>query len=148
MSTINTRLNTGNQITSDYDVSKIFIYNNRYENDNYVNNSNYNPLTLLAGTLMARVVATGFIVPFYGSGVDGSQFPIGVLAQDLIAIPGGGTKQASICVSGDVAQEKLIFLYGDTLDTVVQGRRLRDRIGFDTVGIKLVPGTEMTAYDN
>jgi hypothetical protein len=148
MPSINTRVATNNQITTDYDLSKIFVFENRYENDSYVNNSNYSPLTLLAGTVMGRVANTGAVVPFYASANDGSQFPIGVLAQDLIAIPGGSSKQCSLCVSGDVVQNKLIFFYADTLDTVVQGRRVRDRIGADSVGLKLVPSTEMTDYDN
>jgi hypothetical protein len=53
-----------------------------------------------------------------------------------------------MCVAGDVAQEKLIFQGSDTLATVVSSRTLNDRIGADTVGVKLVSGTELTEYDN
>lgn len=149
MSAVNLRVNTGQQITTDYDLSKIFIWNNRYENDSYVNNSNYNPLTIYAGTVMGRVSSTGVVVPSLASAVDGSQFPIGVLAQDVIALGAGQTQRCSICVAGDIESSKLIFLYGDTLETVVSGRRYRDRIQSDSVGIKLIFGTtEMTDYDN
>jgi hypothetical protein len=149
MSTVNSRNIGQRQITTDYDLSKIFVFGNRYENDNYVNNSNYNPLTLLTGTVMGRVTATNAVVPCYGSAVDGSQDPIGVLATDLIAIPGGSNVQnIPLCVEGDVIANKLIFLYGDTLDTIVNGKRMRDRIGSNSVGLKLVASTEMTDFDN
>lgn len=146
MSSYNTRLNTGQQITTDYDLSKIFIWNNRYENDSYINNSNYNPITLLVGTVMGRIASTGYIVPCYASAVDGSQDPIGVLANDII-LSAGQSKQASICIAGDVASNKLIFLYGDSLETVVAGKRMKDRIQANSL-IILRASTEMTDYDN
>jgi hypothetical protein len=34
------------------------------------------------------------------------------------------------------------------MDTVISARTIRDRIGADTVGIKLVGETELTGYDN
>lgn len=149
MSSVNLRVNTGQQITTDYDLSKIFIWNNRYESDNYVNNSNYNPQTIPAGTVMGRVTGTGYLQPSNASAVDGSQNPIGILANDVIALPGGTSKKCSICVAGDVSADKIIFLFGDNLETIVNGRRFKDRIQADSVGIKLVFGsTEMTDFDN
>lgn len=149
MSSYSTRVNTGQQITTDYDLSKIFIWNNRYENDSYVNNSNYNPITLLVGTLMGRVTSTGYLVPWRAGAVDGSQRPIGVLAQDIVGLAGGSTQKASICVAGDIASDKIIFFAGDTLETIDNGRRVKDSIQSDSVGIKLVfNSTEMNAYDN
>jgi hypothetical protein len=149
MSGVNQRINTGQQLTTDYDLSKIFLWNNRYENDSYVNNSNYNPQTIPAGTVMGRVTGTGYLQPCNASAVDGSQNPIGILAQDIIALAGGSSKQAAICVAGDVDANKIIFLFGDSLETIVNGRRFRDRIQADTVGIKLIfTSTEMTDFDN
>lgn len=149
MSSITNRVNTGQQITTDVELGKIFIWNNRYEYDNYVNNSNYNPQTILAGTAMGRVTTTGYLQPCNAAAVDGSQRPIGILAQDIIQLGGGATKKAAICVSGDVDANKVIFLFGDTMETVVDGRRFKDRIQADSVGIKLVFGsTENTFFDN
>lgn len=141
-------LNTGQQAIVNYDVSKIFVFGNRYENDQYINNSGYDPITLLAGTVMGRIASSGVLVPLKSDASDGSQYPIGVLAQDLI-IDSGATVTAAICVSGDVAQDKVIFVKpGDGLETTVSSRRLKDRLAADTVGIKLVPSSEMTAFDN
>lgn len=147
MSSINTRLNTNQQITTDYDVSKIFIWDNRYEADNYVNNSGYSTVTLQPGTVMGRIASTGILVPCLASAVDGSQFPIGILA-DTLVLAAGQTKGCMICISGDVAEDKLLFFYGDTLETVVAGRRFRDRIQADTAGVILRKRTEMTDFDN
>lgn len=157
MSAISNPINTGQQMTTNYDLSKIFVFNNRYETDNYVNNSSYNPITILAGTVMGRVALTGVLVPFVSTSNDGSQYPIGILAQD-VQLAAGQTAQCSICIAGDVAAEKVILwsnqggstTSGDTLDTIVSGtqRRVRDMIQSHSVGIILRPGTEMTGYDN
>ena len=148
MSSYSQRVNTGQQMTTDYDLSKIFVFENRYQNDGYVNNSNYNPITLLAGTLMGRVTSTNSLVPWRAGAVDGSQRPIGILAQDIINLPSGSNQRASICVAGDVAASQIIFFAGDTLETQDNGRRVKDSIQSDSVGIKLVYSQEMTGSDN
>ena len=140
-------LNTGQQLTVNTDLSKIFLFDNRYEKAPY-NNSAYDSVTLAAGTVMGRVAGTGYIIPLVSSASDGSQFPVGVLADDFI-VEGGDVLDLPICVSGDVDAGKLIFVTDtDNLDVTVSSRRLRDRIGSDTVGIKLVTTTEMTDFDN
>lgn len=141
-------LNTGQQAIIQTDLSRIFVRENRYEYDSYINNSTYDPITLRAGTLMGRIHASNVLVPLEASASDGSQFPVGVLAKDMI-IDSGDTVQAAICVAGDVVADQIIFVKpGDGLETVVSSRRLKDRIGADTVGIKLVQNTEMSAPDN
>lgn len=139
---------TSNFLQVQTDLSKIFLWNNRYENDGYTNNSSYDPITLSAGTLMGRIASTNILVPCTSTASDGSQYPVGVLAQD-VTLASGVSQTVSICVAGDVAQDKIIFAKpGDGLETVVSSRRYKDRIGADTVGIKLVPSTDNTIYDN
>lgn len=139
-------LNTGQQAIVNFDVSKIFVWNNRYEKADYTN-SGYDDVVLAAGTLMGRVSATQEIIPLASGASDGSQYPVGVLAQD-ITVEGGATVSLYICVAGDVVEDKVILDGSDTLSTVISGRSIRDRIAADTVGIKLVPSTELTGYDN
>jgi hypothetical protein len=146
MSSQTTALNNGQQMIVHTDTSKIFLWNNRYENATY-NNSAYASATLLAGTLMGRVSATGWIKPLASGASDGSQFPVGILAND-VTVDGGGLETLSICVSGDVAEEQIILQGTDTMETTISSRRLRDRIAADTVGIKLVTRTDNSAYDN
>lgn len=143
------RSNTGNQITTDYEVSKIFLFNNRYEDDTeaYVNNSGYSAITLYAGTVMGRVANSGQLKPCYVGSTDGSQLPRGVLAHDIVGLESGQSANARICIAGDVAQRKLIFLFGDSLETVVNGVRYKDLIQQNTL-IILRGGEELTDYDN
>ena len=146
MSSQSTALNNGQQMIVNTDTSKIFLWNNRYESATY-NNSAYSSVTLLAGTLMGRVSATGWIKPLASGASDGSQYPVGILAND-VTVDGGGLETLSICVAGDVAEEQIILQGSDTMETTISSRRLRDRIAADTLGIKLVQRTDNTAYDN
>jgi hypothetical protein len=135
-----------NQLFVRTDVSKIFLRDNRYQTGNQVNNSSYNPMNLVAGTLMGRISATGTLAPMYAPGADGTQFPVGVLAED-VSLDSGETKQITIVDFGDVAESKIVFFYsGQTLETVVSSRRVRDYL--QAQGIKLISGFEMTKYDN
>jgi hypothetical protein len=140
-------LNNGAQAIIHTDLSKIFIRDNRYDSFQYTNSDEYDPVTLSAGTLMGRIHASGKVVPLESGASDGSQFPIGIL-KETVTVEEGDTRDIMLCVAGDVAEDKIIFQGSDTLNTVVSSRRLRDRIGSDTVGIKLVSVTEMTSEDN
>lgn len=146
MSAQTVRNNTGNQLTVDTDRSKIFLWRNRYDNADYTNASG-GSVTLAAGTLLGRISATGKVIPLASAAADGSQFPVGILADDYI-VANGATISLAFCVSGDVATEKVVLAGADTLDTVISSRRIRDRIAADTVGIKLVATSEMTDFDN
>jgi hypothetical protein len=147
MSTNQVTVSTNNQQTTNYDLSKIFLLNNRYQSGNYTN-SGYVAVTLPAGTVIGRIAATGAVVPLKSTASDGSQFPIGILAQDYTIQPGAVTSlMYGVC--GDVAQELIVFNNGtDTLSTIVSGRQLFDRIQFDTVGIFIKPSVDLTDYDN
>ena len=147
MSEVDQTLNTGSQATTNYDVSKIFIYENRFQTESYTNDG-YDPVTLAVGTVMGRVSSTGKIIPLQSNASDGSQFPVGILNREHV-VNEGDTVDVSICIGGDVAAEKIVLVKsGDTLDTVISGRRIRDRIAGDTLGIKLVTVDEMTGFDN
>lgn len=141
-------LNNGQQATTNYDLAKIFIFNNRFAQASFTN-SQYDPTeTMLAGTIMGRIAGTNNIVPWISTATDGSQYPIGILANDVV-VNDGATVTLNYCVSGDIAKDQIVFWKTtDTFATVVSGRTLYDRLGSDSVGIKIVDNTEMTAFDN
>ncbi len=148
MSSTTTVNSQSNLLIGVTDVSKIFLGDNLTMTGAYINNTSYDPITLLAGIVLGRVAATGVLVPVTSTASDGSQFPVGILGQDLL-IDSGDTVTALVYVSGKVAQEKVdFFLPTDNLNTVVSSRMYRDRIGSDTVGIKLVPTSENSYPDN
>lgn len=149
MSTGTTVNQTSNQMQTNYDNSIIFLGGNRYDTGEYTNGTG-GELTFKAGTLLGRIAATGKLEPLTSApvtGKEGSEFPVGILSHDIV-VPASGTVPVTFAVEGDVAEEKVIFQGADTYDTVVASRRLRDRIGADTVGINLVASTELTGYDN
>lgn len=138
-----------NQLFVNTDLSKVFLGNNQTEDtDSYVNNSTYDPITLRTGTVMGRIASTDILVPCVSTASDGSQNVLGILMHPL-TLAAGQTSKALICVSGRVAAEQLKFVKpGDGLDTIVSNRRYKDKIGADTVGVKLIYSTNMTHYDN
>lgn len=146
MSINNQPLNNGSQAITNYDLAKIFIWNNRYETGLYTN-SVYTTETLLAGTIMGRVGSTNQLVKCFASANDGSQFPIGVLADNYV-IPEGVVTSITMCIKGDVVADKLIFEEGDALNTVVNGSGNRTILDLLQTYVKVVNNTEMTDYDN
>ena len=135
-----------NPLITNYDRSNTFVWNIRTEVGNYTN-STYDDVTLAKGTLMGRIASTNLLTPLTSGASDGSQFPVGIILADTV-IEAGDTAEITICVAGDVVADKIVFQGSDDLDTVVSSRTLRDRIGADTVGIKLVGDNQLTGYDN
>ena len=138
---------TSNTLHTDYDVSKIFVFSNRYESGVLLNASGAIK-SFVPGTLMGRVTASGKLVPVASAAADGSQFPVGILktAADDLAI--AGEKTVNVCISGDVVELKVILDGADTMDTIIDARPIKDRIAADTMGIKLVDSFELTGVDN
>ena len=147
MSSANTRTGTGNNVLATYyDISKIFVWDNRYEKGAFTNDT-YDPIIIPQGRLMGRVATTQELKPHDATSVDGSQYPVGVML-NTVTIEEGETLDLDICVSGDVVEAKIVLATDDEMSTVISGRSIRDRIAADTVGIKLVGNDEQTAFDN
>lgn len=146
MSEVTIVSNNGQQATANFDTRKIFVWDNRFQDETYNNSDLYDPYTLLPGTLMGRIHATGVVVPLESGASDGSQLPIGILAGPGVAVDEGEDQEISMCVGGDVVEAMVLLQGSDTLDTVVSSRRLRDWI--QLMNIKLVGGTEMSNTDN
>lgn len=134
------------QLKVNTDRSKVFLWNRRSEKGQITNGTG-GTVNYPEGTVMGRISASGKFAPFASGAVDGTQHPIGVLIESY-AIVAADTQDVFISVSGDVAEEKLIFQGADTLETVISGQRVRDILQGKSVGIKLVKSTEMTNYDN
>lgn len=141
-----------NQLFINTDLTQIFVWNNRYENVAFTYENTGDDLTFPAGLVVGRVLATLKVVPWTSSATDGSQYPIGVL-NSAVDIAYGETFDGtvSICVAGDVAEDKVSLIDdSDTLDSECgsTGRTLRDLISSVASAIRLVLGTQHTMYDN
>jgi head decoration protein D len=141
-----TVLNTENQLNTNYDRGQVFLGCNTFEKAVYENGTG-DEVVLLQGTLMGRVAADDTVIPLVSDAEDGSQYPLGVLAND-VTVADGDSADVSICVSGDVDFDKVILDEDDEMTTVIEGKQIRDRIAGDTVGIKLIKSTQMTGFDN
>lgn len=138
---------TTNTLHTDYDVSKIFVFSNRYEGGTLLN-ATAGTLSYAPGTLLGRVTASGKLVPVASAAVDGSQFPVGVLKTSVVDLAAAGEATVNICIAGDVVESKVILDGADTMDTIIDARPIKDRIAADTMGIKLVDSFELTGVDN
>jgi len=138
---------TSNTLHTDYDTSKIFVWSNRYEGGTLLNASG-GVKTFESGTLMGRVTASLKLVPVASGAVDGSQYPVGILKTLVSDLADAGEKTVNICIAGDVVESKVVLDGADTMDTIIDGRSIRDRIAADTMGIKLVDSFELTGVDN
>ncbi len=147
MSTATEKLKTQNQLNTDFDVSKIFLFDNRFEQVDFENTTG-GLLSVLGGTLVGRVSATANLEILKSAAVDGSQTPLGIIANEQVDFAIGETKKVNICIAGDVSEAKVILDGADTLDTLISGRPIRDKINGDTLGIKLVVSDELTGFDN
>ena len=146
MSEATEKLKTRNQLITDFDLSKIFIFDNRFEQVDLKNTSG-GEKTFKAGTLLGRVSATLELDTVKSAAADGSETPFGILAEE-ITLADAEVKEVNVGISGDVAIEKVILDGADTLDTLIDGRPIRDKINADTMGIKLTPTDELTDFDN
>lgn len=145
MSTVTNTVNKSNFQQNDYDFSKIFLGENRYASVEFT--ASGADLELTAGMLIGKISATQKGKVLASASTDGSQFPFGIIPQDITVLD-GETKVISVCIAGNVAQEKIVLAGSDTLATPVSLRSIGDRIMSDTLGIKLVKTTENSGFDN
>lgn len=141
MSEITQGTPTRNQLFSEYDYSKVFIFDNSYRKVTIT--ASGEDLDLSIGTLIGAV---GTTYQVYKSGTSNIQL-VGVLAED-ITISDGSSAIVNICIGGRIAESKLVFDGTDTLATVVSYKTIRDRLASDTMGIELASSDELTASDN
>lgn len=146
MSEVTETLNTNNQLNTNYDFSKTFIGDNDFK-DIVLLNPEGTEQVLPVGTLLGRISANSKVQVLKSAAVDGSQYPVGVLAQEF-TLAAAAEVDTRMCIGGDVVKGKVIFNGADTLATVIDARQLGDRIESDTLGIYLVDSVELTDFDN
>ena len=145
-----TVLDTTNQLYVNVDQSQIFLGENEFISGVFENTAMV-PRTIPAGRLIGRIASgadAGKLIDLNATATNGSQFPVGVLTEELVLNDTDSTANCTICISGYVAEDKLVFFSGEGLNTIVSSRSLRDRIAGDTLGIRLLSATNLTKADN
>lgn len=148
MSTVTNVLQTGNQLISNFDLSKFLLGFNSFAQPIPSVAASGADVVLLQGMVLGRISGTGLIVPADSASVDGSQFPIGCAIIDQTILD-GDTDPVNIVNKGRVAESKINFdqsVTADDLDAVVDGRTYRDWL--NDIGLELMAGEELTGIDN
>lgn len=109
---------SGGILKTQFDYSKLFVWNNRYRTATYTNPSGSAAATLSFGMLIGRISASSKILPQVSTATDGSQVPIGVLRGNYV-VPASGTITITYCYTGDVDFDGLVFGGSDLLTTVI-----------------------------
>lgn len=144
-----------NPLISNYDLSKIFLGNNKTIQATYTNATG-SEVTLSPGRIMGRVTANNKVAPQDKDNTDGSQYPRFVLMSSHV-VANAASVTVTLCVSGEVDSAKLLFASGETLETVISSTDSNtDTTELGTIHdllmanshILLVSGTENTRYDN
>ena len=147
MSTATNRNFTRNQLSTDYDFSKTFRFANSYIKGEFINDTGAE-VTLKIGTVLGRKASDASLKVLKFDAADGSQFPVGVCAEEVVVAIAGAVPDLYVCNSGDINLSSIILPAGTTLDSVISDKILRDRIVSDSKGIRLVPVTQNTSFNN
>lgn len=144
-------INKTNLLAVNTDRSKVFLGCNKSISGTlvYANSDEYEDVTLVAGSVLGRKSSDQKLHLLAKGASDGTQYPVGVLAEDVIVPAGDSIEQAvDIIVSGKVDEDQLAFVSGTVLSDVISSRSIRDRLASDTLGLLLVKSTELTGFDN
>lgn len=110
MSEVTVITQTQNQMTTNYDVSKLALGNNTFIKANYTDSGSGS--TLVQGTAMGRVASTGKVVVLNPSASDGSQYPVGIITE-TVTVTAGSTVELTLINRGLVDSSKITFVGGD-----------------------------------
>lgn len=153
MSEITNVLSTGNQSTTNYDLTKIFLGGNRYKQGS-IKNTTGAALTLKAGTLLAKQSAiavdttnvVGYLSVHLSTNVE-ANVAVGILAQDLTFAIGETKTNVNYAIAGDFDLSTLVLGGADTLETRIGGKAIREQIIAETqlIGVDVA---QLSALDN
>lgn len=148
MSGITNITQTGNQLHTSYDVSKLFLGENERISGTYASTPE---ITLAAGLVVGQIAATGALVAYDNSASDGSQYPAGIVdlgISESVVIAAEGSKVLNLVNKGRVAEAKVTFPGVITLDSVISGDTRTVRQYMNAMGIIFEGGEELTKLDN
>lgn len=77
------------QSVTQYDVSQLLLGNNWFKDFTYTNSTG-SSVTIQPGTLLGQVLATGKVLPNLSTATDGSEFPMGIAADNAAVTVANG----------------------------------------------------------
>lgn len=109
---------TSGILVTQFDYSKLFIWNNYFRTATYINKTG-GTFTPTKGMVLGRIFSSNNVTGQVSTAIDGSQMPMGVLANNYPAVANNGTLTVTYCMWGKVAREGLTLGGSDTLATVI-----------------------------
>lgn len=136
---------TRNQSTADYDIKKIFIFDNRFVEGIFKNVTNSVPV-LQAGMLVARsATIPGGLIPVTSANLADVIGVCAVEGQNTLATD--ATINVNYCAKGTIDGNMLVLPATVTLDTVVGTKVLRDVL--ESLGLHVdTSSVQHTKFDN
>jgi len=149
MAGISTISSTDNSLHVRYDRSEVFLGEVKTIENQTFRNTTAGTLTYPIGTLVGRLTSGGKLVPLTSAATNGSQIPVGFLAQEVTL---AATSDDNVCIviAGTVDSSKITLAGSDVLTTVIteQGQTIYDAIHSFTSGIRLIATREFGKTDN
>lgn len=149
-------VNEENHAYMDITKKRVFLYDNDYVTETLKNETG-SEKTYEKGTVVAKDPADGKIVQHDATAQDGTEFPVGVLAE-TVTIPDTNEEGVQVCIGGEVAENHLVLTGSQTLDGTAIGdvdgtkstyyRTIRDAIRGETKGIRLRKVDDLSGHDN
>ena len=139
------RNETRNQSTADFQSKKIFIFDNRFENGSYKNNT-VGDLDLTAGMLVARdLTVDGGLIPVTSANLADT---IGIAAYDgTVTIATTASVVTAYATKGTIDGNQLSLPATVTLNTDVGTKSLKDVL--EAIGFHIdTSSVEHTKFDN
>ncbi len=143
-------------LSNNYQQQNVFLGGHRNFIDKQFTNGTGSILTIVKGTVMGTILATGYAALQVSNSTDGSEMPRFVAADDY-TIPIGATVTITVANGGEVNQTALtltgvVSSVPDTWATVVRtvstgGGTIYDLL-VQNSDLVLIPSTENSGYDN
>jgi hypothetical protein len=147
MSKQTTKVQDGNSLFVENDVSKLLLGFNEFDSGDVT--ASGADVVLTEGMILGQISATGKLVVMASASVDGSQFPFGIVIKDKTVVD-GTTEELTVVTKGRIDETKLVFDGSDDLDTAVGAATFQRtyRALLNDLGFTLKASIEMTTPDN
>lgn len=142
--------NTRNQSFADYDRSKFLLGDNEFASADYTDGGAGS--TLAAYLVVAKIAASGLLVPWDPTAITGAENPVGLLwlgGSPDIDVAAAATVSLEYVNKGSIAKDLIAFPGAETLATVVKtGSTVRLEDYLEGLGLILEDTIELTGVDN
>ena len=136
-----------NPLITNYDTSKLLIGDNQFID--VVVTASGADIVLKRGEVVGQIAATLLGTPVTAAAGDGSQFPLGLVIEE-ITVADGSSETITLVNKGRVSESLVNFAGADTLNTLVGAAGIQQtyRALLEGLGLTVKASVENSAVDN